>query len=200
MFSTVFQEDIVHGLEVLAKPLVLQEMENGKSVPRISEWMEGVTSLGTPISPLIMKLGFGIVEAKQLYPAVEALSEVSRMVHVSSVVPSEAVAYNVGLEAAIKSLITLLHAPIERYTMERIPLEAPRAVPSVKLHEIIPLLTSVRAPPSEKSPMINRVKSIERPRSIQVKVESLKDERDLRELRRRITRILREEARRYGVF
>ena len=38
-----------------------------------------------------------------------------------------------------------------------------------------------------------------RPLNITVKVESLRDERDLRELERKIAKILREAARKYGV-
>jgi hypothetical protein len=129
------------------------------------------------------------------------MSKVSRALDVSRILPREANAYQAGTGEAIESIISLLHAPVERYTLERIPLEAPRAFPTVKLHEIVPLLSSVRAPTrTERPPRSERVKSIERPRSIEVKVEPPRDERDLRELRRKITRILREEAKRHGVY
>ena len=170
-------------------------------IPRTSEVTRRPPWLETPIAPLVMELGFGIAEAKQLYPAVEAMSEVTRVLDASHLLPRETMAYGAGAEAVVQRLVSLLHAPAERYTMERIPLEAPRIVPTVKLHEVVPLLSSVKTPSrTDRPPRTERVKSIERPRSIEVKVESLRDERDVRVLRRRIARILREEARRHGVF
>jgi len=200
MSDMLFGEEMARRLAVI-QPLVKEAIKTARTVPSTSEFMSRTPWLETPISPLIMELGFGISEAKQLYPAVEAMSKVSRALDVSRILPGEANAYRAGTGEAIESIISLLHAPVERYTLERIPLEAPRAFPTVKLHEIIPLLSSVRAPTrTERPPRIERVKSIERPRSIEVKVEPPRDERDLRELRRKITRILREEAKRHGMY
>jgi hypothetical protein len=200
MSGMLFGEEMARRFAVI-QPLVKEATETAKNVPRTSKFMSRTSWLTTPISPLIMELGFGISEAKQLYPAVGVMSKVSRALDVSRILPREANAYRAGTGEAIESIISLLHAPVERYTLERIPLEAPRAFPTVKLHEIVPLLSSVRAPTrTERPPRIERVKSIERPRSIEVKVEPPRDERDLRELRRKITRILREEAKRHGVY
>ena len=193
-------EEMARSLTAIP-PFVTKATETAQTVPRTSDFMSGPSRLTTPISPLIMELGFGIAEAKQLYPAVEAMSDVRRAFAVSRFLPREALTYQAGTEEALESIISVLHAPAERYTLERIPLEAPRAFPTIKLQEIVPLLSSVRAPtPRERPPKASRVKAIERPRSIEVKVESPRDDRDLRELRRKITRILRDEARRHGVY
>jgi hypothetical protein len=182
-------------------PFITEATETAQTVPHTSYFMSRTSRLTTPLSPLIMKLGFGIAEAKQLYPAVEAMSDVRRALDVSRILPREAFTHQAGTEEAIESIISVLHAPAERYTLERIPLEAPRAFPTIKLQEIVPLLSSIRAPTQRERPSrAPRVKAIERPRSIEVKVEPPRDERDLRELRRKITRILREEARRHGVY
>ena len=137
---------------------------------------------------------------------VSAVSEITRALDKSGIFSREIMDYRVGMEEAIKSsiggvIVSLLRAQVGRYTLERVPLEAPMSVPTVKLHEIIPLLSSVRTPTKTERPTtVRRDRSIARSRPIEVKVESFKGEIDMRELRRKIARILREEARRHGVF
>jgi hypothetical protein len=182
-------------------PLVKAVTEAAQPVPRPSAVASRTDWLMTPVSPLLMELGFGITEAKQLYPAVEAVSGARRAFDASRVLPREALTDRAGTEEVVERLVGLLHAPVERYTLERIPLEAPRAFSTVKLPEMMSLIASMRTPTRpERPPRSERVKARERPRSIEVKVEPPRDERDLRELRRKITRILRDEARRHGVY
>ncbi len=154
----------------------------------------------TPITPVFMELGFGISEAKQLYPAVEAISRVRRAFDGSRLLPQAVHAYPAGAGEALERFVRLLSAPAERYTLERIPLEAPRAVPTVKLPELMSHLASTRAPTRPERPPRGDRQAFERPRSIEVKVEAPRDEQDLRALRRQLTRILRDEARRHGVY
>lgn len=198
--SLLLREEVARKLAVIP-PLVKAATATTPTVPRPPAFASRTDWLMTPVSPLLMELGFGIAEAKQLYPAVEAVSGASRAFDVSHILPREALAYQAGTKEVVASLVGLLQAPAERYTLERIPLEAPRAFPTVKLPEMMSLLSSVRTPTRPKRPpQAERVKTLERPRSIEVKVEPPRDERDLRELRRKITRILREEARRHGVY
>lgn len=103
---------------------------------------------------------------------------------------------NVGLIAG------LLNTPEELFTLERVPLETSRTFPNIKLHEIVPLMTSVRAAVAaiDRSRVIERAKPAEISRSIEINIEPPEDGYDLRDLRTKIARILREEARRHGVF
>jgi len=64
----------------------------------------------------------------------------------------------------------------------------------LKLHEIAPLMNLLSA-----STRGARAPRVQRPLDVTVKVESLTDERDLRELERKIAKILRDAARRHGV-
>lgn len=64
----------------------------------------------------------------------------------------------------------------------------------VRMHEAIPMLSLMRA-----QAVRTKEPKVLRPVDITLKVESLRDERDLRELERKIAKILREAARRYGV-
>ena len=64
----------------------------------------------------------------------------------------------------------------------------------LKLQEIAPLMNLVSALPRGA-----RAPRAQRPLDVTVKVESLTEERDLRELERKIAKILRDAARRYGV-
>jgi hypothetical protein len=83
---------------------------------------------------------------------------------------------------------------IERYALEMAPSGFPVTPQVLKLHEVVPLMNLLSALTREaKAPRIQR------PLDVTVNVESLTDERDLRELERKIARILRDEARRYGV-
>lgn len=64
----------------------------------------------------------------------------------------------------------------------------------LKLHEIVPLMNLLSSLTREA-----RAPAVKRPLDVTVKVESPAEERDLRELERKIAKILRDAARRYGV-
>lgn len=86
----------------------------------------------------------------------------------------------------------------ERYAVSKLPLRSPitplTVVSPVRIQEVIPMLSLMRAPTAKV-----REPRILKPLNITVKVESLRDERDLRELEKKIAKILREAARKYGV-
>lgn len=92
---------------------------------------------------------------------------------------------------------------VERNALERFPLDAPVNVPTLKLQEIISRISSVQPPTEREMPTRikrDRLSRTSLSRSIEVTIDSLRDESDIRELERKITRILREEARRYGLI
>jgi hypothetical protein len=107
--------------------------------------------------------------------------------------------YKMEVEKVIESfrggvIERISYFPGERYTYYTYE-PPPMVFPAFKLKEIIPLLQTIAIPPAK----IERPAVIQRPLNITINVESPVDEDDLRELRRKIERILREEARRHGV-
>ena len=92
---------------------------------------------------------------------------------------------------------------VERNAIERFPSDALVTVPSLKLQEIVSTISSIQTPSEREMPtriMRDRLTRSGSARSIEVTVDSLRDERDVRELERKLARILREEARRYGLI
>jgi hypothetical protein len=134
------------------------------------------------------------------------MPEMSRALAASSSLSKNFTDHRVEMEKVFKSyagemLVSLPRAPVGNQNLERIPLAAPVNVPSVKLQEIVPILSSLQTPAKRETPRANqRNRPVAQSRPITVNVESLRDESDLRELRRKIVRILKEEARRHGVF
>ena len=85
--------------------------------------------------------------------------------------------------------------------LERVALEFPVSVPSPRLLDMVPMLSRVEAiSRAQRPPSVRRERVVERRRPIEIKVEPKIGDIDLRELERKIARILREEARRYGVY
>jgi len=103
-----------------------------------------------------------------------------------------------GLSTLIRGVSSVVTGPayagIERYALEMAPGGLPVTPRMLKLHEIVPLVNLLSALTREA-----RAPIVQRPLDVTVKVESLTDERDLRELERKIAKILRDAARRYGV-
>jgi hypothetical protein len=135
-----------------------------------------------------------------------AMPDMSRAMATSSMLSKNFTDQKLEMKKAFNSyvrgmLVSLPRAPVGNQNLERIPLEAPVNVPSVKLQEIIPILSSIQPPVKRETPRANRhIRPVAQPRPITVNVEPLKGETDLRELRRKIAQILREEARRHGVI
>jgi len=93
--------------------------------------------------------------------------------------------------------------PVEELALDRVPLEGPRPALSPKLQEAMPMLSQMAAVTTEAAkavPPARRERALQRQRPIEIKVESRIDDIDMKELERKIARILKEEARRYGVY
>jgi len=133
-----------------------------------------------------------------------AMPEISRALAASNTLSKEFTDHKMKMEKTFKIYLGRMLVSLPRVgkdNLERIPLEAPVNVPSVKLQEIIPILSSIQTPAKRETPRAKqRNRPVAQPRPITVNVEPLKGESDLRELRRKIVQILREEARRHGVF
>ena len=105
-------------------------------------------------------------------------------------------------EAAGEMATALTLGPIGQRQIERVALEATPPTPSMRLHEMLPALARQRAQQPAPAPRAETRPrpTYERPKPIEVKVDTRMDDVDLKELERKIARILRDEARRYGVI
>jgi hypothetical protein len=108
-----------------------------------------------------------------------------------------------GLDGLMKDgLLDSLYGLIGDRVLERVPLEGVPPIPGMRLHEVLPALTRQAAlqPSTPRRVEARPRPSYERPKPIEVKLETSLDDIDLKELERRLARILKDEARRYGVY
>ena len=108
-----------------------------------------------------------------------------------------------GLGGLMKDgLLDSLDGLIGNRVLERMPLEGVPPIPGMRLHEVLPALTrqTVQQPSTPRRVEARPRPSYERPKPIEVKLETSLDDIDLKELERRLARILKDEARRYGVY
>jgi len=96
-----------------------------------------------------------------------------------------------GVEGKISE--GLAQATMERYAVERVPV-GPMGYPTLRLQEVVPLLQAIQTSSKTRAP------PPQSPFHINITTESLRDESDLRELEWKITRILKNQARRYGLL
>ncbi len=108
-----------------------------------------------------------------------------------------------GLDGLVKNkLLGSLDGLIGDRVLERVPLEGVPPVPGMKLQEVLPALKrqAAKQPSAPRKVEARPRPSYERPKPIEVKLETSLDDIDLKELERRLARILKDEARRYGVY
>lgn len=96
-----------------------------------------------------------------------------------------------GVEGKISE--GLAQATMERYAVERVPV-GPMGYPTLRLQEVVPLIQAIQTSSKTRAP------PPQSPFHINITTESLRDESDLRELEWKITRILKNQARRYGLL
>lgn len=99
-------------------------------------------------------------------------------------------------------LLDSLDGLIGDRVLERMPLEGVPPIPGMRLHEVLPALKrqAVQQPSTPRRAETRPRPSYERPKPIEVKLETSLDDIDIKELERRLARILKDEARRYGVY
>jgi hypothetical protein len=108
-----------------------------------------------------------------------------------------------GLDGLMENgLLDSLYGLIGDRVLERMPLEGVPPIPGMRLHEVLPALTrqAAQQPSAPRRVEARPRPSYERPKPIEVKLETSLDDIDLKELERRLARILKDEARRYGVY
>jgi hypothetical protein len=130
------------------------------------------------------------------------LSVVDAFYRVSEAVQDRETGVQKALQLSVYGAISDLMI-VERNAIERFPSDALVTVPTLKLQEIVSTISSVQTPSEREMPSRitrGRLTPSGSARSIEVTVDSLRDERDVRELERKLARILREEARRYGLI
>ncbi len=127
----------------------------------------------------------------EMSQALHAFDAISREAMVPTVKAGRAIEERVIKSFGVSVTDALLRVPVERYDLERVPLGT-MVFPSMRLQEVIPLLHSIPTP-AKTMPAQSTV-------NLNITVESLNDESDLRELERKVTRILKEQARRYRIL
>ena len=127
----------------------------------------------------------------EMSQALHAFDAISREAMVPTVKAGRAIEERVIKSFGVSVTDALLRVPVERYDLERVPLGT-MVFPTLRLQEVIPLLHSIPTP-AKTMPAQSTV-------NLNITVESLNDESDLRELERKVTRILKEQARRYRIL
>jgi hypothetical protein len=204
--------DIAHKLAEVSKleePIISieEEVEEIARAPLhpIKAYLDLASRLGEFMGTRAAAV-YGITAAH--VPEVEYLGgelEVSKTFDFLSVV-KEMVASKVEAEKVLTTSLSgvvssLLEVQVGEQAPERVTLEVPVTVPSPRLLDMLPVLSRVEAiPRAQRPPTVRRERVMERRRPIEIKVEPKIGDIDLRELERKIARILREEARRYGVY
>ena len=110
---------------------------------------------------------------------------------------------NKGLDGLVdEDLLASIDGLIGDHVLERATLEGVPPIPGMRLHEVLPALTrkAVQQPSTPQRVEARPRPSYERPKPIEVKVDNRMEDLDLKELERKVARILRDEARRYGVI
>jgi hypothetical protein len=160
----------------------------GEFMSASSATVYGITAAHVPE---IEYLGEGL-DVFKTFDYVTVLKEI-----VTSKVEAEKV-LTASLSGAVSSL---LEVPLEEQAPEVVGLELPVSVPSPRLLDMVSVLSRTEAlPRAQRPPSVRRERVVERRRPIDIKVEPKIGDIDLKELERKIARILREEARRYGVY
>jgi hypothetical protein len=186
--------------EETLKSSIHEVVNKMKELPMEGKTLES-TLLEQPTPPIAPK---EMAETLSMASAASSAGKVisSAVSMVSKLMKSKGVS-----EKRIQETVSLLtskmqEVPAKELTLDRVPLEGPRPVPSPKLQEVMPVLSQM-TPVTEAAkgaPPARRERALQRQRPIEVKVESRIDDIDMKELERKIARILKEEARRYGVY
>jgi hypothetical protein len=107
-----------------------------------------------------------------------------------------------GLDGLEDGLLASLYELMGDRVLERVSLEGVPPIPGMRLQEVLPALKrqAAQQPSAPRRVEARQRPSYERPKPIEVKLETSLDDIDLKELERRLARILKDEARRYGVY
>jgi hypothetical protein len=102
------------------------------------------------------------------------------------------------IEGAVSSI---METPVGADALDRIILDTPVGYPSLKLHEVLPVVQRIAQAPTripEQTPRPRPTFVTEKP--AEFREAQRFDDIDMKELEKKIARILKEEARRYGVY
>jgi len=82
-----------------------------------------------------------------------------------------------------------------------VPPQVPDGLPSARLHDAVSFLLSAQQTATKETPPPARQERVVRkPLPVTIEVDSLRGEAEIRDLQRKIARIIKDEARRYGVY
>jgi hypothetical protein len=200
---------------VTGAPSVREYLATGTAFKRISEVSKGfelakAVSKGVPnvVHPLtaiekVRAMGSYLRLISESNQVFNALGAISREAVTSGLETRRVLVEGVsraGLEGVVKgvvggAVVEPLRIEAEKLGLERVSLGLPSVVEAVKLHKITPIIQALQPPvaPRERQPVIKNMFNVK------VTATSLEEESDLKNLERKIRRILEREARRYGV-
>jgi len=96
---------------------------------------------------------------------------------------------------------SIMDAPVGADALDRIIFDTPSGYPSLKLHEVLPVIQRMALSPQRAPEPVSRPRpTFDRQKPAEFREEQRIDEIDMKELEKKIARILKEEARRYGVY
>lgn len=187
------------GIPSVVKRGLAEVREGPVTAPEVPRAYGGVlpSLLAVEVEPAITKYRSMVAEASST--ALKLIGETSRkmMPQIAEMERGVSRAFPMAaIDALIRGAGEAVRLPtvVDQYTLAGPSLGLPIAPRSLKLHEMASLMSLLSA-----LSQTARSTQLQRPMNVTVRVESLADERDLRELERKIARILRDAARRYGV-
>ena len=193
----------------LGEPIISieEEVEKIARAPRhpIKAYLDLASRLGEFMSARAAAV-YGITaahipEAEYLGGGLDVSKTFDYLSVVKEIVTSKVEAEKVLATSLSGVVSSLLEVPVGEQALEGVGLEFPVSVSSPRLLDMVSMLSRVEAiPRAQRPPSVRRERVVDRRRPIDIKVERKIGDIDLRELERKIARILKEEARRYGVY
>lgn len=168
-----------------------RELMSITAVPKLPQIIEAV-KVAKPIRKYAVESGLSLIYAVSESIQRGIISYFVRNILVEGV---SDLSMATSLQAIREHIAKMARRLVEGYVVGKpsikLPITPITALSPVRILEIVSMKSFMRVPTPRPR--------ILQPLNITIKVESLRDERDLRELERKIAKILREAARRYGV-
>ena len=161
----------------------------------IGELASSIPYYGQPSSPAMMQVSRQMEELATAAQASKVASIFTELVDTQ--IRTEQL-MGPPIEGVVSSI---MDAPVGADALDRIILGPPSGYPSLKLHEVIPVIQRMALSPVRTPEQVSRPRpTFERQKPAEFREEQRIDDIDMKDLEKKIARILKEEARRYGVY
>ena len=161
----------------------------------IGELASSVPYYGQPPSPAMMQVSR---QMEELATAAQASKVASMFTELTETQIRTEQLLRTPIEGVVSSI---MDAPVGADALDRIILDTSSGYPSLKLHEVIPVIQRMAQSPARIPEPVSRPRpTFDRQKPAEFREEQRIDEIDMKELEKKIARILKDEARRYGVY